>query len=167
LPPPHTHVLSTRPFYTSSLHVLPRPFNTQMYNFTDKEKHEVTLRPEMTPTLARMVLQMQNAATGEFKQLLPFKWFSLPQCWRFETTQRGRKREHYQWNMDIVGVAGVNAELELLGAVCAFFRSLGIGPEIVGIKVCMRERESGREVGGRDRAGGRERRIFSAAKYAY
>ena len=82
-----------------------------MYNFTDKENHEVTLRPEMTPTLARMVLQMQNAATGEFKQLLPFKWFSLPQCWRFETTQRGRKREHYQWNMDIVGVTEITAEV--------------------------------------------------------
>ena len=110
----------------------------QMYNFIDKERNHVTLRPEMTPTLARMVLQRQNAATGEIKDLLPFKWFSIPQCWRFESTQRGRKREHYQWNMDIVGVPGVEAELELLGAVSSFFTNLGIGSDIVGIKVNSR-----------------------------
>ncbi|KAH8055427.1 histidyl-trna synthetase [Aureococcus anophagefferens] len=70
--------------------------SSQMYNFVDKEGARVTLRPEMTPSLARM-------ATGEVRATLPLKWFSIPQCWRFETTQRGRKREHYQWNMDIVG----------------------------------------------------------------
>ena len=74
----------------------------QMYCFTDKEGARVTLRPEMTPSLARMVLNLTNLATGEVRAALPLKWFSIPQCWRFETTQRGRKREHYQWNMDIV-----------------------------------------------------------------
>jgi len=76
-----------------------------MYCFTDKEGVEVTLRPEMTPSLARMVLGRAQSA------MLPLKWFSVPQCWRFETTQRGRKREHYQWNMDIVGCAGISAEV--------------------------------------------------------
>jgi histidyl-tRNA synthetase len=110
----------------------------QMYNFVDKEGYHVTLRPEMTPTLARMVLNKTNLQTGEVRLTLPLKWFSIPQCWRFETTQRGRKREHYQWNMDIVGVDHVHAELELLAAACYFFQSTGIGPDIVGIKVNSR-----------------------------
>ena len=78
--------------------------------------------------------------TGEvqYEGGLPLKWFSIPQCWRFETTQRGRKREHYQWNMDVVGVPHVNAEIELLAAACDFFKSLGIGPNAVGIKVNSR-----------------------------
>jgi histidyl-tRNA synthetase len=110
----------------------------QMYSFHDKEGDHVTLRPEMTPTLARMVLNKTNLQTGDVRITLPLKWFSIPQCWRFETTQRGRKREHYQWNMDIVGVEHVNAELELLAAACEFFRRLDIGPDIVGIKVNSR-----------------------------
>ena len=110
----------------------------QMYNFVDKEGDHVTLRPEMTPTLARMVLNKTNLQTGEVRVPLPLKWFSIPQCWRFETTQRGRKREHYQWNMDIVGVDHVHAELELLAAASYFFKSLGIGPDVVGIKVNSR-----------------------------
>ena len=46
-----------------------------------------------------------NLVTGEVKEALPLKWYSIPQCWRYETTQRGRKREHYQWNVDIAGEA--------------------------------------------------------------
>merc|ERR1719446_1896162 len=98
----------------------------QMYNFVDKEGYAVTLRPEMTPSLCRMVLQLMRVETGEMAALLPLKWFSIPQCWRFETTQRGRKREHYQWNMDIVGVSTIVAEAELLAAVAHFFESVGI-----------------------------------------
>jgi len=71
--------------------------------------------------------------------MLPLKWFSIPQCWRFETTQRGRKREHYQWNMDIIGCKSVSAETELLFAVCEFFRSIGITSADVGIKVNSRK----------------------------
>ncbi|KAJ8601917.1 hypothetical protein CTAYLR_008098 [Chrysophaeum taylorii] len=107
----------------------------QMYNFTDKDGERVALRPEMTPTLARLVLKNTNLATGEVRVPLPLKWFSIPQCWRFETTQRGRKREHYQWNMDIVGEKSVTAEVELLGAMCYFFRSLGLTEEDVRIRV--------------------------------
>lgn len=111
----------------------------QMYNFVDKEGAAVTLRPEMTPSLARMVLKLMRLDTGEVAALLPLKWYSIPQCWRFETTQRGRKREHYQWNMDIVGVSTIYAEAELLSAVCAFFESVGITSNDVGLKVNSRK----------------------------
>jgi histidyl-tRNA synthetase len=105
----------------------------QMYSFTDKEDTEVTLRPEMTPSLARMVLGRAQSHS------LPLKWFSVPQCWRFETTQRGRKREHYQWNMDIIGCAGIAAEVELLSAIVQFFKAIGITHEDIGIKVNSRK----------------------------
>lgn len=111
----------------------------QMYNFKDKEGALVTLRPEMTPSLARMVLQLMRAETGAIAAVLPLKWYSIPQCWRFETTQRGRRREHYQWNMDMIGVQGVVAEVELLSAVVAFFESVGITSQDVGLKVNSRK----------------------------
>ena len=111
----------------------------QMYNFTDKEGARVTLRPEMTPSLARMILLRTNLADGTVKDTLPVKWFSIPQCWRFETTQRGRKREHYQWNVDIAGVTDITAELEVLAAAVAFFQSVDIGPDIVGFKINSRK----------------------------
>lgn len=110
----------------------------QMYAFTEKDGAEVTLRPEMTPSLARMVLQRQVAQTGQIQEVLPLKWFAVAQCWRHEAIQRGRKREHYQWNMDIVGFEGVTAELELLSAVAAFFTDLGITAADVGIKINSR-----------------------------
>lgn len=110
----------------------------QMYNFIDKENTHLTLRPEMTPTLARLVLNRTNLQTGEVRLSMPLKWFSIPQCWRFETTQRGRKREHYQWNMDVVGVEHVHAELELLAAAVCFLERVGLGPDLVGIKVNSR-----------------------------
>lgn len=97
-----------------------------MYCFTDKEGTEVTLRPEMTPSLARMVLGKAQS------HVLPLKWYSVPQCWRFETTQRGRKREHYQWNMDVVGCAGITAEVELLKAITMFFSNIGITSKVRG-----------------------------------
>jgi len=105
----------------------------QMYSFVDKDQCEVTLRPEMTPTLARMVLSRGAS------MILPLKWFSIPQCWRFEATQRGRKREHYQWNMDIIGCDKITAEVELLAAVVDFFKSLGITSADVGVKVNSRK----------------------------
>jgi histidyl-tRNA synthetase len=111
----------------------------QMYNFADKEGALVTLRPEMTPSLARMVLSLMRIETGEMSVQLPLKWFSVPQCWRFETTQRGRKREHYQWNMDIVGNDSILAEVELLSAICTFFERIGITSADVGLKVNSRK----------------------------
>ena len=110
----------------------------QMYGFTDKEGNEVSLRPEMTPSLARMVLNLTNLRSGRVRGALPFKWFSIPQCWRFETTQRGRRREHYQWNMDIVGVKQIYAEAELLAVVTTFLRRVNLSPKEICIKVNSR-----------------------------
>ncbi|HEX5632382.1 MAG TPA: ATP phosphoribosyltransferase regulatory subunit, partial [Gemmatimonadales bacterium] len=71
----------------------------QLYNFTDKGGREVSLRPEMTPTFARMVGARANALRK------PVRWFSIPQLFRYERQQRGRLREHFQLNVDIVGEA--------------------------------------------------------------
>jgi len=105
----------------------------QMFNFVTKGGHRVTLRPEMTPTLARLVMQKGQGI------LLPAKWFSMPQCWRYEAITRGRRREHYQWNMDILGVSQITAEAELIAAVCTLFSECGITAEDVGIKVNSRK----------------------------
>ncbi|KAG2452860.1 hypothetical protein HYH02_002204 [Chlamydomonas schloesseri] len=105
----------------------------QLYNFEDKGGRRVALRPELTPSLARLVLQRG-------KQLpLPAKWFAIGQCWRYERMTRGRRREHYQWNMDIVGVPGVEAEAELLAAIVMFFQRVGLTAADVGIKVSNRK----------------------------
>mmetsp|Transcript_3855 Transcript_3855/g.8250 ORF Transcript_3855/g.8250 Transcript_3855/m.8250 type:complete len:480 (-) Transcript_3855:180-1619(-) len=104
----------------------------QLYNFEDKGQRRVTLRPELTPSLARLVLQRRNLP-------LPAKWFAIGQCWRYERMTRGRRREHYQWNMDIIGVSGVEAEAELLAAITLFFERLGLTPADIGIKVSSRK----------------------------
>lgn len=104
----------------------------QLYTFQDKSNRDLALRPEMTPSLARMVLQ-KGGALG-----LPIKWFSLPQCWRYERMTRGRRREHFQWNMDVFGVAGPTAEAELLGALVTLFTRLGLTSEHVAIRLSNR-----------------------------
>eukprot|EP01018_Ginkgo_biloba_P034123 Gb_39968 [translate_table: standard] len=70
---------------------------------------------------------------------LPLKWFAIGQCWRYERMTRGRRREHYQWNMDIIGVSGIEAEAELLSAIITFFKQLGLTSSDVGIKVSSRK----------------------------
>ena len=105
----------------------------QLYNFEDKGNRRVALRPELTPSFARLILQQGKSLA------LPAKWFAVGQCWRYERMTRGRRREHYQWNMDIVGVEGVEAEAELLAAITTFFSRLGITSSDVGIKVSSRK----------------------------
>lgn len=105
----------------------------QLYNFTDKGGRRLSLRPEMTPSLARMIL----AKSGSLP--MPIKWFSIPQCWRYERMTRGRRREHYQWNMDIWGSEGVETEAELLSAIVASFQEIGITECDVGIKINSRK----------------------------
>ncbi len=92
----------------------------QLYAFTDKGEREVTLRPEMTPTLARMV----GARAGGLRK--PIKWFSMPQLFRYERQQRGRLREHFQLNLDIVGEADVGADAELLAVSIDVLRAFGL-----------------------------------------
>lgn len=105
----------------------------QLYNFEDKGGRRVTLRPELTPSLARLALQRGKGLP------LPAKWYAIGQCWRYERATRGRRREHYQWNMDIIGVEGVEAEAELLAANVMFFQRVGLTSKDVGIKVSSRK----------------------------
>jgi histidyl-tRNA synthetase len=91
----------------------------QLYGFSDKGERRVALRPEVTPSLARMVLSRGRS------QSLPLRWFSIPQCFRYERMQKGRKREHFQWNMDVIGLASMAAEVELMSAQVDFLREVG------------------------------------------
>jgi histidyl-tRNA synthetase len=86
-------------------------------------------------------MRLNASSTGRIQtsELLPLKWFSTPQCWRFETTQRGRKREHFQWNCDIIGVESSTAELELFAVMVDFFKSVGLTAQDVGIRVNSRK----------------------------
>lgn len=92
----------------------------QLYNFTDKGGREIALRPEMTPTLARMA----GARAGGMRK--PIKWFSIPQLFRYERAQRGRLREHFQLNFDVLGEDDVSADAELLASAIDILRVLGL-----------------------------------------
>ena len=104
----------------------------QLYNFTDKGGREVALRPEMTPTFARMVAARANALRK------PVRWFSVPQLFRYERAQRGRLREHYQLNVDIVGEASELADAELLAVAVDIMRELGLTSADVKARVSDR-----------------------------
>src|SRR5919199_441005 len=104
----------------------------QLYNFTDKGGREVALRPEMTPTVARMVGARANALRK------PVRWFSIPQLFRYERQQKGRLREHFQLNVDIVGEADVTADAELLAAAIDIMREFGLSPDDVRARVSDR-----------------------------
>jgi len=93
---------------------------TQLYHFKDKGDRDVALRPEMTPTLARLV----TARHKDFKK--PLKWFSIPQVYRYERPQKGRGREHYQFNCDIIGEAGLEADVELIALIIDALRAFGL-----------------------------------------
>ncbi|MDQ6622056.1 MAG: histidine--tRNA ligase [Verrucomicrobiota bacterium] len=94
----------------------------QLFNFTDKGGREVAMRPELTPTLARVVAAHER----EFKK--PLKWFSIPQCFRYEKQQRGRLREHFQFNADIIGEDSLGADIELVALCIDLLRGFGLGP---------------------------------------
>ena len=92
----------------------------QLFNFVDKGDRAVALRPEMTPTLARMV----GAHHRDYKK--PIKWFAVPQLFRYEKQQRGRLREHFQFNADIIGETDVAADAELIALAIDTLRSFGL-----------------------------------------
>ena len=104
----------------------------QLYNFVDKGGRDVTLRPEMTPTFARMVAARANALRK------PVRWFSVPQLFRYERQQKGRLREHFQLNVDIVGEPDVTADAELLAAAIEIMRALGLTSSDVRARVSDR-----------------------------
>ena len=123
-------VLETEELYTRKSG---EEITQQLYNFEDKGGRKVALRPEMTPSLARMVMAKAGALP------LPIKWYSIPQCWRYERTQRGRGREHYQWNVDIWGTEGTQADAEIISVLVHFFRSVGLSHEDLAIRVSSRK----------------------------
>jgi histidyl-tRNA synthetase len=94
--------------------------NEQTYTFTDRGDREVTLRPEMTPSLARMV------AARKRELVFPLRWYSIPNLFRYEQPQRGRVREHWQLNVDIFGVESIAAEIEAISIACDITRAYGL-----------------------------------------
>ena len=92
----------------------------QLYSFEDKGGRRLSLRPEMTPSLARLVLQYKKSLS------FPIKWFSMPQCFRYERMTKGRRREHFQWNADIIGQPEMVAEAEILMLLISACESMGL-----------------------------------------
>jgi histidyl-tRNA synthetase len=104
----------------------------QLYNFSDKGDRAVALRPEMTPTLARMV------AAHERNYKKPIKWFAIPQLFRYERQQKGRLREHFQFNADILGEPSPAADAELIALLIDSLRALGLTDEDFVIRLSSR-----------------------------
>ena len=104
----------------------------QLYNFKDKGDRDVSLRPEMTPTLARMV------AAHERGYKKPIKWFAIPQLFRYERQQKGRLREHFQFNADIIGESAPAADAELISLLIDVLRGFGLTPADFVIRLSSR-----------------------------
>lgn len=93
----------------------------QLYHFKDKGDRNVALRPEMTPSLARILGERHRSMAK------PIRWFSVPQLFRYERQQKGRLREHFQWNVDVIGEEGVGADIEVIAVALDGLRDLGLG----------------------------------------
>ncbi|MGC3989907.1 MAG: histidine--tRNA ligase [Chthoniobacteraceae bacterium] len=104
----------------------------QLFDFTDKGERHITLRPELTPSLARMVAARER----DFKK--PMKWFSLPQCFRYEKPQRGRGREFYQLNADLIGETALAADAELIALVIDVLRGFGFAEKDFVVRISDR-----------------------------
>ena len=104
----------------------------QLYNFQDKGGREISLRPEMTPTLARMV------AAHERNYKKPIKWFAIPQLFRYERQQKGRLREHFQFNADLIGETDPAADAELIALLIDTLRGFGLTAEDFVIRLSSR-----------------------------
>src|SRR5487761_317348 len=107
--------------------------NEQTYTFTDRGDRQVVIRPEMTPTVSRMV------AAHRQELVYPLRWYSIPNLWRYERPQRGRLREHWQLNVDIFGVEGIEAEQEVIMLADAIFQSFGAKHDMYTIKLNSRK----------------------------
>ncbi len=105
----------------------------QSYAFEDKGGDEIVLRPELTPSLARMIAQRQRQLT------YPLRWWSFGPFWRYEAPQKGRSREFFQWNIDQIGIDSPEADAEMVAIVAALFKEVGLTPEQVQIQVNDRE----------------------------
>lgn len=105
----------------------------QAFVFNDRGGDPITLRPELTPTLTRMVASRQNLLT------FPLRWWSFGPFWRYERPQKGRTREFFQWNIDQIGSDSVQADAELIAVAVTFFRKVGLTPDQVKILVNDRQ----------------------------
>lgn len=94
--------------------------NEQTYTFTDRGDREVTLRPEMTPTVARMVAAKKKELS------FPLRWYSIPNLFRYEKPQKGRLREHWQLNVDLFGVSDISAEVEVISIAYSIMKEFGV-----------------------------------------
>ncbi len=103
--------------------------NEQMFTFTDRGDREVALRPEMTPSLARMIAAQRKSLK------FPLKWYSIPNLFRYEKPQRGRKREHWQLNCDIMGITDLSAEVEIISLAYEIMKAFGAKDEDFEIKI--------------------------------
>ncbi len=103
--------------------------NEQTYTFIDRGEREVTLRPEMTPTVARMIA----AKRKELK--FPLRWYSVPNLFRYEKPQRGRLREFYQFNADIFGIEGIDADIEIIALAYQIMKNFGANDDQFIIKI--------------------------------
>jgi histidyl-tRNA synthetase len=101
----------------------------QSYVFRDRGGEMVTLRPELTPTLVRMIAQRQQQLA------YPLRWWSWGPFWRYERPQKGRAREFFQWNIDLIGVASPEADAEIVATLATFFNQVGLTPNQVIIKI--------------------------------
>ncbi|PIR96040.1 MAG: histidine--tRNA ligase [Candidatus Doudnabacteria bacterium CG10_big_fil_rev_8_21_14_0_10_42_18] len=107
--------------------------NEQTYSFTDRGGRDVTIRPEMTPTVARMVAAKRRELT------FPLRWFSIPNLWRYERPQRGRLREHWQLNCDIFGVDGIEADVEIISLAYDIMKEFGAKDKDFEIRIYNRK----------------------------
>lgn len=107
--------------------------NDQTYTFTDRGDREVTLRPEMTPTVARMVAGRARALS------FPLRWYSIPNCFRYERQQKGRLREFWQLNCDIFGTTDYTADIEMIALAYQTLIDFGAKPEMFEIQVNDRQ----------------------------
>ena len=103
--------------------------NQQSFVFPDRGGDLITLRPELTPTLARLVAQRQRQLA------YPLRWWSFGPFWRYERPQKGRTREFFQWNIDLIGVDSPEADAEMIAIAVAFFEQTGLTPQQVQILV--------------------------------
>jgi len=107
--------------------------NEQTYTFTDRGDRSVTLRPEMTPTVARMVAARRRDLS------MPVRWYSIPNVFRYEKPQRGRLREHFQLNCDIFGIASLDADVEMIALASSIMRNFGAKDEDFEIRISSRQ----------------------------
>jgi len=101
----------------------------QLYGLQDKSGRKLALRPEFTPTLARMIAARQ-ASLPE-----PIRWFNISRCFRYERAQKGRLREFFQWNVDLVGVEGEIADAECISVALDGLRSVGLTPQDIQVRI--------------------------------